>query len=306
MNRQARAQSTSQNQNFGPSQTPFFADPGVRQQLNLNDTQFSTLNTAYQNAYARYNQALNNLSPALTPEQREVQALRLQQQFNQGLANLSGTAFTDPQARNRFNQLNRQYMGADAFNDPSVQQQLNLTPAQVRQLRTLQNNWRQQLQQFGQSAGNVQTPGNVQSQGNATTADNNTQWSQLWQQYNASVNGVLTPQQQQMWSQQVGESYPFSANAFTQQQAAGNAGNVNGTPPTFTPPVAAPEPFGGRTTQGRAGNAGNVNATQPRVTPPTAAPQPAGGQATQGTGSTQGTASPATASGSSSQGGATR
>jgi len=254
------------------SQTPFFTDPGVRQQLNLNDTQFNTLNRNYQMALARYNEAVNRLSPGLTPEQRDLQLQRLQQQFNQSLAGTANSTLTNPQTLNRFNQLNRQFMGFNAFNDPTIRQQLNLTPDQLRQLRTVQNNFRQQLQQFRRGAGND------------LSAVDTTQFNPVWQQYVASLNSVLTPEQQQMWMQLVGQPHTFSPNLF----------NVERLPQenVVTPPAV---PFasgnqrnaaGGTTTPGATAQG---TTTQGTTTQGTAGTQtPTGTQATQGT-TTQGT-----------------
>jgi hypothetical protein len=43
--------------------TPWFADPGARQQLGINDAQFNRLNQAYQRALQRYNQNVAGLTP---------------------------------------------------------------------------------------------------------------------------------------------------------------------------------------------------------------------------------------------------
>jgi hypothetical protein len=236
--------------------------------LNLNNNQFNSLNRAYQNAYNRYNQGLNNLSPNLTEQQRQLQMQQLQSQFNQSLSGTVNDTLNNPQTVSRFNQLNRQFMGFNAFNDPAIRQQLNLTPAQVRQLRTLSNNWRQQLQQFRQGAGN-----------DLSSVDQ-TQWNQLWQQYGTQLNGVLTPEQQQMWAQQVGQPYMFPPNAYFGGQQSDNVQLQNSpvvdpTVPKYFPNAAA----GGTTPQG----------TQTQT--------PTGTQATtQGT-TTQGTTAPATQGG---------
>lgn len=42
----------------GPGQTPWFNNPAVRQQLQLNDSQFDRLNSGYRDAWNRYNQGL--------------------------------------------------------------------------------------------------------------------------------------------------------------------------------------------------------------------------------------------------------
>jgi hypothetical protein len=178
-------------------QTPFFTDPGARRQLNLNDNQFNTLNRAYQNAFTRYNQSLNGLNSSLTEQQRQAQMQQLATQFNTDLNRSVDTALTDPAMRLRFDQLNRQFMGFNAFNDPAIQGQLNLTPQQQEQLRLLAAQWQQQLGQFG----------------NGTDVDPN-QWNQMSSQYWEQLNAVLTPQQQQTWAQLVGQRFNFSPGVF--------------------------------------------------------------------------------------------
>jgi Spy/CpxP family protein refolding chaperone len=113
----------------------------------------------------------------------------------------SSTSSTNPQARPRPNQLHRHSMGYNAFNDSRIRRQLNLSQDQIRQLRALNNSWRQQLRRFGRGGNNV------------NSADPS-QWNQMWQQYATTINDVLTPQQQQTWSQLIGQSYTFSPNTM--------------------------------------------------------------------------------------------
>jgi hypothetical protein len=101
--------------------------------------------------------------------------------------------------RARFDQLNRQYMGLNAFNDPTLQRQLSLNPAQLGQLRQLSSQWRGQFQRLNQGA-------------NANISPD--QWSQLTSQYWDQVNAILTPQQQQQWTQLIGDRYNFPPNAY--------------------------------------------------------------------------------------------
>jgi hypothetical protein len=273
------------NANFnGVSQTPFFTDTGARRQLNLNDNQFNSLNSSYQNAYSRYNQAVRQLSPNLTPQQREQHLQQLQAQFNQNLSGTVNSTLTDPQTRSRFDQLNRQYMGFNAFNDPTIRRQLNLTPQQVRQLRTLSNNWRQQLQQFRQGAGN--DLGSV-DQG---------QWAQMQQQAMAQLNGVLTPEQQQMWSQQTGQPFSFSPNVYfgTGETANGVNNRTDATDTNISPrngPVQQPAPPGTPIPHGRrTGPVQQPGASGTPVPNQTAPGQPAAAQPAAQGGSASGTA----------------
>jgi hypothetical protein len=205
------------------SQTPFFANPNVQRQLNLNSNQLNTLNTAYQNAFTRYNQALNTLNnnPNLTAEQRAMQMQQLEAQFNANFGASLNTAFPNAQARNRFDQLNRQFNSFNAFNDPAIRRDLNLTQDQLQQLRTLANDWRQQLQQFRRGAGN-----NI----NNLSAEQQVQWNQLQNSFMTQLNGVLTPQQQQLYTQMIGQPFMFPPSVFV--------GSTGTTGTSVTTPVA--------------------------------------------------------------------
>ena len=57
-----------------------------------------------------YNQAVNQLDPNMTQQQREMQLQRLQAQFNQDLSGTVNSTFTDPQTLSRYNQLNVSFM----------------------------------------------------------------------------------------------------------------------------------------------------------------------------------------------------
>jgi hypothetical protein len=192
--------------NGGVNQTPFFNNPAVRRELNMNDTQFNGLNRAYHDAFNTYKQSVNNLgnNNNLTADQRAQQMEMLENRFNNSFNKSLDNNFTDAQARLRFEQLNRQYMGLNAFNNSAIQNQLNLTPQQRQQIRSLASQWRDQ-------------------QGtNGVNPD--------YSQYSQQLNSILTPQQQQTWSQLTGSQFNFntSDNGATQNGAgAGTAAGPN-------------------------------------------------------------------------------
>jgi hypothetical protein len=205
-NLQAEGQFSAANRAFNPvNPTPWFNDPGARQQLMLKDNQFNQLNRAYQDAFARYNQAVTRLNNNLPEQQRMQQLQQLQARFNQEFDAGLNNAFTDPQFRQRFNQLNWQFQGPMAFNDPAIRQQLNLTPAQQRQLRQINMQWRQQLNQL-RLAG--------QADPNLTQ-----QWMTFQTQYRNQLGGILTPTQQQTFHQLLGQQYAFPVNTYLQLDA---------------------------------------------------------------------------------------
>jgi hypothetical protein len=209
--------------NGGISQNPFFSNPAVRQQLKMNDTQFNSLNRAYQDAYKNYNTSLNGLGQNLTADQRNQKLEMLQNQFNDRFNQNVNSTLTDSAARTRFEQLNRQYMGLSNFNNPAIQKQLNLTPTQMNQIRQLATGMRSQ-----------------ESNPNGTNGQN--QYSQTWER----INSILTPEQQQTWSQLTGERFDFG-NAGSGRDGTAQSGFGTG----------ASQAQNGSTING--GNAGNQN-----------------------------------------------
>jgi len=245
----------------GINQTPFFTDPGVRRQLGLNDNQFNTLNRSYNSAYGRYRAGLDGLNPTLTDQQREQQIMLLQNQFNSDFGRSLDTTFNNPQFRSRYDELNRQYMGFNSFNDPAIQRQLNLSPQQQLQVRRLAADWRKQMQQA--------------TRGNGTdaiaTSISPEQWSQMHSQYWDQLNSVFTPQQRQTWSQLTGQRYNFPPNAYFPPDNSGPRGIVNPNPaPGFDRDFGNSKgrivPFGGagQGTQNQPGTSGNSGQATPQ------------------------------------------
>ncbi len=211
------------NPNSTINQTPFFADPGIRRQLNLNNNQFNALNRSYQNAYRQYNQALSNLDRSnLTADQRALRIRQLQNEFFNNFRNTVDNTFTEPRYRTRYEQLQRQYMGFNAFNNLAIQNQLNLTPQQQMQIRKLADSWRDELQRVRPNG-----------ESNDITRD---QWSRMYSQYWDRLNSILTPEQQQVWSQLTGERYTFPWNMYylnspVQTRRTQTANRINPTVP---------------------------------------------------------------------------
>jgi hypothetical protein len=253
----------------GPSATPFFSDPGVRQQLNLNDNQFNTLHRAYQNAYNRYNQSVTGLGPNnannntriptsqreqnqdfrsrinnntnvgdgtnTAAEQRARQLQEFESRFNSDFRTSVDQNITDPRLRRRFDQLNRQFMGFNNFNDPAIQRQLNLTTDQQRQLRQLTSDWRRQMMDWRRGL-RVDDPAAQQ------------QWGVFRNQYNDQLNAILTPQQQQAWLGMMGQPYEFPYTLyFPQNQVAPAADASAPTNQTQLPTGTTRAPTGGTT-----------------------------------------------------------
>jgi len=205
----------SANQNFQRNtvnQTPFFTSPSVRQQLNFTDQQYNALSDAYKNAYSNYTNKLNGLSPTLTDAQRAQQMQTLRNDFYRNLDNGIAGVITDPTARARLNQLNWQYRGYDAFNDPTISQKLNLTQQQNQQLQQFQLDW-------NNSMGNFQR--DFQTDPTGAMQRYNTWRTQETQR----LSNLLRPEQRTIWSGVTGDMYSFPPSVYFPMSSGSTSGN---------------------------------------------------------------------------------
>ena len=146
----------------------------------------------------------------------------------------------------------------NAFNDQAIQKQLNLTPQQQMQVRQLGAEWRKQLMQAGRGNGTDTNLNNVTPSG-----------SQMYSQYWDQLNGVLTPEQQQTWSQLTGQRYTFSPNMYAPQSNTnairGDTRNNSGTGSNTIPGTGEPRyiPYGNGTNGAGPATGNPANNTQP-------------------------------------------
>lgn len=202
----------------GVGQTPWFANQDVRQQFKLTDQQFNQMNKSYTDAYGQYQKGMSGLGTDLTPAQRAQQTRDLQQGFNTSFSKSTNDVFTDPQQRTRYNQLYMQYQGYDAFNNPMIQEKLNLTAEQRQTLGQNGQKWHSQMNDLGR---------NYQTDSEGTTK----KFNDMRKQYGEQLNTVLTPEQQKSWQQMIGEPYNFQASTYFQ----GNSGSGTGKQETPNP-----------------------------------------------------------------------
>jgi hypothetical protein len=186
----------------GINRTPWFADPGVQQQLRLNEQQIAQLNQLYGSQFTRYQQQLQQLqNRRLTPAEQLQLRRQLRQTFNRDFAQGLDERFRDAQFRERFNQLNWQFQGLGAFYDPTIQERINLTPQQQQQIDTLLQQWNERLQQLYQTARD--NPPEMRER-----------FRELQQARIEQLQQILTERQFQDWERIIGDPYEFPASAF--------------------------------------------------------------------------------------------
>jgi len=202
---QGTAQGTGQAQfNYGGiSQQPWFSNQGVRKQLGINEDQYNRLNKTWGQNWTKYNTEMGRLSDV--PENQRYDRLNQSYQtFNKGFTTSANEVLT-PEQQKRYNQLYLQYQGYNAFNDPTVQQKLNLTEDQKEKLR------KHSTEMYTQQ-GEINSAARTDRQGASKRFDTLRQRDREW------TNSFLTPQQQQSWRQMTGEPYEFSYGTSGQNQ----------------------------------------------------------------------------------------
>ncbi len=178
--------------------TPLFQNPNVSQALNLTPQQLAQLNEANRRLQAQFQRESGNVGRFSDPE-RNRRRQELMQAYNAELMQSAGTIM-NPQQLSRYQQLELQNRGFDAFADVEVRRRLSLAEAQLQALQDLNQRSNQELQAILQSGRN---------QEEALRRYDAWRW-QTWNQRNAILNEI----QRQTWSQMIGQPFNFPPPNF--------------------------------------------------------------------------------------------
>lgn len=207
-----------------------FQSTGVPAALNITDRQRTRIDTLTQQLQARFQPQYDRLNSLAAAEQAAVRE-QLNREYLAAWQNAARDVFNAEQLA-RYQQLQLQMNGFNAFNDPVVQQSLNLTDDQLAALRE-QIVWSQQQQAVIQQQAAVDQA-RAQELFNAFNAEAQTRQNQF-----------LTPEQRQSWAQLTGDpfSFPPMFPAATGQTAIGPGGvpiTPGATGTTVTGPGGVP------------------------------------------------------------------
>jgi len=192
------------------SQTPWFNNSAIREELQLKDNQFNDLNQNYQQAWGRYHDGVSKLAPNLTDEQRQQQLTALTNQFRKDFSRGLEATIPTPSARERFHQLDWQYRGFAALHDPAVVDKLNLSDAQRRKFDQFGKDWDQQYANWSRSySQNRDRVGRQLQEGRR----------QMWD----DINATLTPEQREKWREMIGERFEFEPQVFFPSPVTSNS-----------------------------------------------------------------------------------
>lgn len=237
--------------------TQVFQQSGVPKDLGVNSRQQTQLDTMTQQLQAKYQSQYDKIKSLPAAEQADRLA-QLNREYTAAWLNDARSVFNEQQLT-RYQQLQLQYGGFASLMDPVPQKALNLTDAQLKQLR-------QDL------AWSMQQQTAIQQQALTDQA----KALQAFNTYNTAAqerfNQLLDTRQRQMWSQMIGSPFAFQPSfAPTTGTPGTTVTGPGGTPvspgttgPTTVPKLGtpgAPGP-GGPTTGGTAPGKG------PGGTPP--------------------------------------
>lgn len=212
-------QSTLQTQTFGGvGSTPWFSNPGVRQELKLNDEQFNRLDRDYRQNWDRYQNDLRGIGTGLSEQQRRERALELERSFNQNFNHTSQDIFADAAQRDRFNQLYLRYQAYGAFNDADLRRRMNLSQDQINRINELERNWQRDM--------------NTMRREFASDRLSATRRYREWnRQHNEQLNQILNEDQRRLWRDSAGNPYEFSPDIYFPNPTPQRSLNSTGTGP---------------------------------------------------------------------------
>jgi hypothetical protein len=182
--------------------TPLYRMDDVNKSLKLTPEQVTRLNKLTEQTQAQYRDDYTKLG-TLNDADRFTRMHELNRQYHATWNKGAGDIFNDTQ-RARYQQYNYQYGGFSSLYDPDVQKRLNLTDAQLKDLRAHYDWNNQQWQELNRIGANDATKGSEM-------------YRDYWKARQERFNKFLTPAQQKSWNELVGDPYTFQPN-FTPQR----------------------------------------------------------------------------------------
>lgn len=185
----------------GIQNTPWFADTNARKELQLTDQQYEELNRAYQRAYQDYARGLKELDPNLAGVEARERRRALANRFYQDFSQSAETVFRDPQNIRRYNQLDLQYRGYNAFHDPLIREKLDLTDEQRQKFNNYEQDWNTKMARLYREYPN--DPDRVMKNFNENRME-----------YQNNLKTVFTPSQRRAWETMIGHPYEFTPDVY--------------------------------------------------------------------------------------------
>lgn len=180
---------------------PWFGDPAIRRELDLDDQRYNRLQANYQKALERYQTGMSKIDPSASEEDRIRHRDDLRADFNRRVHQATQAAIADPVLRKRYNQLYWQHRGAGAFYDEDVRSRIRLNDAQLQRIRKLERDWDGRMTTWHREYPN--DPDQVLKRYNQGRAE-----------FNEGLRSVLEPTQLEGWNELTGAPYDFPPEVY--------------------------------------------------------------------------------------------
>lgn len=205
---------------YPDDESPWFSAEGLQDELELDDDQIKRLNDAYGATWKQMRATGADSGRALDEEARSQRTNEYRDRFDSEFAQSTSSVFRTPEQQQRFNQLQTQYQGYGAFDNPRLQRQFNLNDTQYRQLQELRREWDSELEGLRETY--------------ATNADEaRNRFNGLRSSTDQRFQGILNDKQRQSYNEMTGQPFDFGADTFLRGRDA-NSGADREASPGFT------------------------------------------------------------------------
>ncbi|WP_442484214.1 hypothetical protein [Aeoliella sp. SH292] len=238
-----------------PQEKPWFLEDSVRAELGIQEREVGPLYDNYALVWQRYKENQAKLEAGRTAEEQAAEeqaelAKDLRANYNRDMEEYASRYMNDTQ-RQRYQQLNTQYQGINAFSDPGYVEYFGFDDRQLGYIDRLQGNYNARMDELSRFTGDPE--------------ERRRAFNDLRQQTQADLDRILTDRQRQQLQEMQGNPFEFNDNDFLRsaedidtgaQQAANPTGPNTGTP-------GSPNPGSGVGLPQGAGQGSGVGLPQP-------------------------------------------
>jgi hypothetical protein len=217
-----------------PQERPWFLDDPVREELGIQEQEVGPLYDNYRLVWQRYKENQAKLAAGRTDqeqaaEDQEKLARELRANYNRDMQEYA-TRYMNESQRQRYQQLNTQYQGINAFSDPGYVEYFGFDDRQLGYIDRLQGNYNTRMDELSRFTGDPEARRQA--------------FNELRQRTQADLDQILTDQQRQRLQEMQGNPFEFNEENYLRtaddidtggQQAANPTGSRTGTPGSPNP-----------------------------------------------------------------------
>lgn len=184
--------------------TPWFLQDSVRDELGFDEPDLGALYDNYDAVWQRHKERQAKLDAAKSDEEKALEeqaklARMYRAEYQQDVDQFTQQNFNDQQ-RQRYQQLQRQYQGINAFDDPDYVEYFGFDSGQLGYISQLQDNYNRRMSELRSFTG--------------SPAERRRRFNDLREQTAADLDRILTDEQRQALNEQQGSPFSFNDDSF--------------------------------------------------------------------------------------------